>query len=465
MRVDGDSFRGLSGEVVVTFIAPATIISAVPVLILFALAIAASVLLIPDRLAFLQPLPLLLVSAVAVGRFAIPASRGALHEGWFTDQIERGETLAYALRYLLLTVLWLIPAAGLSWLAVELGGERMAMGMMFGGPSFTAYGFAGVLLLLVALIAIFAPTLAFIICAGTTRLREVVSLEPWRRLLGERRGDLVVFYAAMIGGFAVFWLIYALPLVVIVVAISAISEGAGAAAGGFILLLPVTMTPILMGRLAGALVAGAEEEAFEDTVEIEAMEPADDDPAPRAEPPAALPDDQAEVSRLLPTEPGVQEKVVKRVEETQTLHLENACLLANNRLKARPADPVAAAELVLLRCRAARLEGIEELAEKAIRINLKADNRLLAAKLYTVLGTARDHIDLQPEEYRQLAEHLQQLGGYLAAALCVVKGAAAYDIGEVEKRLEQLAGQARARNRERDVAGIEKLIAKRSPAQ
>lgn len=463
--MEHERFRGLSGEVVVAFLSFGTLISAIPVLVLYGLALLIGAFAIPDSAYFLRPLLLVAATAFATARFALPAVRGELDSGWINDNVSYAEAGAFALRYLLLMLAWGVLAALLVWLGMQLAGESMMMMGMMGPPSPAALGVGAVPLLLALFIALVAPTLSLIACSATDDLRGAFSPDIWRWLLQEQVGNVMVFYAAMVGGFFVFFLLFALPLLMVTGLLSALSPGLGVALGGFVMLIPLATYPILAGRLAGALVAGeTEDELHEEASFIREEDRSAAAPTSSKQPPQAMPDDQAETAAPHTADRAVQEKLIQQVEGTEPLHMENAILLANNRLNARPGDPVAAAGLVLLLCKAGRQEELGERAEKAIRINLKADNGLLAAKMFIGLGKARRGLGLHPVEYRKLGEMLRGLRGYLAAALCLVEAVAAYDDeARAEEALIELLREAEGRARKEDVENIARLFRQRFP--
>lgn len=252
------AFRGLSGEVIYSFISPATLISALPVFIFFFL-FGAAISFIPEALFPLHLLLIYLVSAVAVSRYALPASRGIFNCGWFNSHIEKGETIAFTLRYAALTLLWGIPCVILIGLASLYATQGLTPGnLSFENLAIGNSGISGILMLAVFLIMLFAPTMSYIIATATNHVHEVIGLNPWRELLFDEFPNLVVFYASLFGGIFAFWVVYAIPLGLFTLLLSFLSPTAAGIIAIFIFSLPGAMMPILIGRLAGALVHGSQ---------------------------------------------------------------------------------------------------------------------------------------------------------------------------------------------------------------
>ncbi len=76
-------FRGLAGEVIVSFVMPATIFQAIPVLIFFGLSVGLVAFALPEGLFPLDLLLILVMVSFAVSRYAIPAVNGDVEAGWF----------------------------------------------------------------------------------------------------------------------------------------------------------------------------------------------------------------------------------------------------------------------------------------------------------------------------------------------------------------------------------------------
>ena len=106
---DIPSFRGLSGEVVLNFIRPGTFFSAIPVILFYAVSLLSLFYVLPSDAQVYGFLAVVTLSAIPVGRFAIPASQGKFSSGWFNSSVDVSQTIAFALRYTAFTAVWCLP--------------------------------------------------------------------------------------------------------------------------------------------------------------------------------------------------------------------------------------------------------------------------------------------------------------------------------------------------------------------
>ena len=162
------------------------------------------------------------------------------------------ESLAFSLRYVVITLSWVIRWLGLVWLLGNLGVEVSQLGM--NPATVPSSGLIGIVTVCLVVVAFFAPTLGFLICTATESVPEVLGIGTWRELISNHKADLVVFYASMSGGVITFWILYFFPFVVTAILAFYLDEGLGATVTGFIFALPVLMAPILLGRICGAFV-------------------------------------------------------------------------------------------------------------------------------------------------------------------------------------------------------------------
>jgi hypothetical protein len=251
---DISSFRGAAGEVVRTFLRFGTFLTAIPV-IFFWIVFAIVMYFIGSKIpGFLHFFLIMAAASVLIGRFALPASRGELDTGFFNPHLERGETLSFALRYVTYTILWVIPVMLLAYYVLD--SKSLFYLFMYGGMNFVSGGFHGLILCFIMLICIFAPTLCCILATYTETVSEVLSIEPLRWLYEDRRDDLGAFYACLIGGMFVFWAKYIIPLLIFAILAFKSSSNFGATVATFIYILPFIVSPVLIGRLSGAFIAG-----------------------------------------------------------------------------------------------------------------------------------------------------------------------------------------------------------------
>ena len=248
-------FRGLSGEVIRSFIQPGTFYTLTFVFLL-SLLITVALAILLGHFAGLPPAFLLLALYVAIspiyGRFALGAMNGQLGAGFFELAVSRDELFPFVQRNAALALAWGIPTAVLlKWLVVR-SFSSVFLEIHSASTAFT------VLLTLGTLGFLFlAPSICLIVALRSQSVRECFSAQHWLWLFGSRRGDLIPFYAAAVGGFVMFWLVFLVPLLVLVALGFAMSAKIGFFLSTWVYVLPVAMAPVLLGRLAGAFV-GAE---------------------------------------------------------------------------------------------------------------------------------------------------------------------------------------------------------------
>ncbi|MCB0324453.1 MAG: hypothetical protein KDD69_12815 [Bdellovibrionales bacterium] len=246
------TFRGLAGEVVAGFLRPSTLLSLLPVFGTWA-ALLAALFFMGDKVP--QPLVLLVISVAAVlitGRFAVPASNGQLHSGFFnfSGAASSEDVRAFALRYFCFLVPGMTLIGGAVYLLSK--GAYLPTSM----TSVAQAGFLGVLLALLLFIGALLPTLCLLLAISWQDISEVFSFEPWAWLWHMKRGDVIAFYSAAAGGLFVFTAVY-LPIALCLLALAFLaSPVAGAALAGVIYLVPALASPVLLGRLSGAFALG-----------------------------------------------------------------------------------------------------------------------------------------------------------------------------------------------------------------
>jgi hypothetical protein len=496
------TFRGLAGEVIYSFIAPSTIISAIPVMIFIALSSIGLFFLIPEKLFPLHILLMYLLTAISVARFAIPASRGYINSGWFNIYIQKGETLAYAQRYLVLTLFWGIPCGILLLVATSLGGDAFQSDI-----SYTSMGGAGFIFLLVGIILIFAPTLSFIICAASSEVRQVIGLNPWKQLIQEDFPNLVIFYASIFGGVIVFWLIYALPLGLLTAVLSLISTELAGITAVFIISLPAAMTPILIGRLAGSIVYGLEkdnEEYASDTPDEPQQSDAQTNniisPSSIAYKstassnsdtsiqetniigntikqhncktnqavnysPAENTNKESSVNELpkssfilaikSPDNPlTFEQKLLKKVDAYPPYQLENTIMLAKNRLNTRPDDALIHVEVVLLNLLCKKTDEALALASKAIELNLAKQHDLLTVNMLKMLDKDILRLDISFEDSNRCVELLIHHDLLYQASLCLLNHKKGNALNGVESKILSIAVNANKQKHKKQTFAI-----------
>ena len=250
------SFGGVAGQVVRHFVGLGTLLSTIPTLIaIVGLALGtgwpATTVHLPATLAWLVAV---IVLAPVAGRFGLAAREGDITCGFLAAGLGRG-VFGFALRYALLAIIWGLPLALLGRWLVEGVGVGVA-GLLGGFGLGSARAALVALVALVALLlALLAPTLSLILALSADSVSELFEGARWRWLLIERRGDLPALFAALIGGMTRFSAL-ALPLLLLLDGLLfGTSLKAGALFAPLVPLLPAAGAPILLGRLAGSVVA------------------------------------------------------------------------------------------------------------------------------------------------------------------------------------------------------------------
>lgn len=200
----------------------------------------------PDAAVFITHI----VLAFALARFALNGAAGEVEGSLFSG--EGGslvEVVAVALRYLLLSVVGLVP---LYFWARGFDPKRLVQEVSAGQPpwGYLAFGIA------IALFWCLSPPVFLAVSASATDLREVFSPGHWRRIFGGRLADLFLVYVLSSG---VLTLLVVASVLILFVATLSIEWAlvSGALLGSFALGLSLDV----LGRLSGLYTLGAEEAA------------------------------------------------------------------------------------------------------------------------------------------------------------------------------------------------------------
>jgi hypothetical protein len=252
-------YRGMAGEVVVGFLRPGTMLTSIPVIGAFILSMLI-IAFVPGLGGVVGAILMMFVSAWIVGRFVQPAQDGYLDEGFFSAHLPRGAARRYALRYLAAIILSGTPLfVGALYLAFRTMGDSlgglMGMGGMGGMGSVMGAGLAGALIVALIVLIMLDLFLAYLMAAWTDSYSDLIGLRPWA-YLWQRRADVVMFIVAGVGGLLAFWMIYFVPILFVIGIISLMSDEAAIAVAGWAMALPMALSPVLLGRLAGSFMAG-----------------------------------------------------------------------------------------------------------------------------------------------------------------------------------------------------------------
>jgi len=454
------SFGGVAGRVVRHFVGLGTLLTTVPTLltvVLLALGTGwlVTTLHLPGSVAWLLGI---VVLAPVAGRFGLAAREGDITCGFFSAGHGRG-VFGFALRYALLALIWGLPLGLLGpWLVAGLGGGVVGLfgGIGLGGAK-AALVALGALLGLV--LAVLAPALSMILALSADSVAELFELARWRWLLVERRGDLPAFFAALIGGLTLFYAL-ALPLLL---AIDGLLFGSSLRAGAFfaplVPLLPAAGAPILLGRLAGSIVATSaasdEEDAEPELIARRAIGVPGSATGARA---AAAPVPAGVGSRAAPgiapspasiagaaDTPGVSAfvKRARQLGESDPERLQQALAEGEALRRQQPRHVALLAELARLQLKAGQHEAGLGLVATTIELALESGGAPVAVELFQGLGAQRPGLVLAAPVWERLARCLLERQRFAEAAWCFVAAlAAGHDAAKVQKGLIAVAEAA-----------------------
>ncbi len=248
---DADAFGGTAGQVIRGFVRPGTLLTTVPVIVVTSILGLVSAAVV-DMLGVPAPIALVVIlvaSSPVVGRFALPAREGELEAGFVEAPFDGPELGSFVLRYAALTCVWAVPCAVfLLWAAPSsVASTPQGWDAFLAGPT-------ALVAVSAVVVALLAPTLSLLIATRTDSVGEALSRDAWRWLAVARRHDLVVFYAALVGGLALFVVLAAIVLLVVAALAFFVSPGLAASVALFAWIAPGAASPVLLGRLAGAFV-------------------------------------------------------------------------------------------------------------------------------------------------------------------------------------------------------------------
>ncbi len=440
---DFTRFGGISGSTVNAFVSSATLVSAIPVILFVGLAMLIITFILPDVIEWLAGPIMLLIVAIPVARFAIPARNGHLQEGFISSHVDMQESFAFAMRYLVANLIWFIPAVLLGFAAGSLmtGSGSAGFGMM---SMIASTG--GILLLIIFILSILGPLLDVLVATATDSLGEIFDKELWMSFITDFRPDFLVFCTNAIGAVIIFWMIFALPLLLVVAVAYAISSTLGTILLTFVMLLPGAISPIILGRMAGAMVYAIEQDIadYAEDVELSEMhitsEPADEESSPLVADTPAIPSQQVAEEQINAVESNTQSAatttpaaerdsvpnneqshgsqynlLVRKIDKLETLKVANALTMAQNAQNKDANDPYPFAEEVFIHLFADDAEKALQVANRALPKAINAQETKLCIKLFSDLGSQRTQLKLAPPIVEKLIQKLQNEKQFLLA--------------------------------------------------
>lgn len=392
-------YNGLAGEVVRRYVKASTLLSALPIILIWCLLALVIYLLrnqIESRhLDLMQWILATVMSLWITGRFALAASRGDVHAGFFSHHhYSAGELLSYTGRAILYNLCWFLPALALGLYLKQAGNAlRLFFFLKLGiGFGWVAIGYA-----LLVVLSFFGPLLAAALAVYTESLSEVFSREPWQWLFQERRAELICYCSQTVGGIVLFLLTFFLVFVTLQILVSTLSIRAGLYFNAALSYLPFILAPILVGRLSGALVAKDElaETAIASTLNGTGK------PGVAVKGRSVYEDLMREVPHMSPAEA-----------ESQI-----------SQIKAEEATTDQAVVLSYLYAQAGHPEEAIEQAKRALTQCLTDDRGIDAVKLFRFFGKDKSKLDLNEQDLDKLGSYLALQNHYHEAAWCYLTAA------------------------------------------
>lgn len=447
-------FRGAGGEMVRIYVSPLSYLSAIPIAAL-ALILAAGLGAMGESAIYLSSPVLYFFYVLVVMRIAVPASRGKLD-----PSSDFGELFVYSLRYVAVTLAWMIPLIATGAATVKLGGDKLAVG--YPTPfNLAGGGFVGVVLLLLMIAAAFLPTLSLLVVLRHGSLAEIFSADGWRWLLVERQEDLLPFYSLLFGGAIAMAGVSLIPAALIMFFAVQVSFEAVAFTSGVLYVWGASTLPILLGLLAGSFVAA--EAAQETGAQAPVFSP--DGPTVLVKiPPArgaapAVP--QGENPAVLERRPDV-----RQIEQRLAALPEQAVppALAAISEKESQAPVQASVEKVLLSLRMGDRAGAMEAASTGANLAAERGFADVGVYLFQKLGEDRMRLSLEPRTMELMGKVLEQRLLYMDAAWCYHAAAVKDgDLLRAQKRLFQTGEAAAKEGRLKEAQALFELLLRKYP--
>lgn len=267
---DISTFRGLSGEVsyastrgnVFATVAFLGIIIGV-ILFIIGLVFGRAINSVP---AYISNYILMVFPYIFIGRFALAASRGNVNCGFFNGENERGETTSFLLRFVILSLIWYVPLNLLMWLTLKNVHLNPFILVRSAGAFSVSSGkmlFLSIAQFVFTLLNILLPILTAIIVTASEDVQDILSLEPWRWLLRDRKEDLPALIGSLIGTIIYAFLKFFVPILIVSFIFTKFLIGINVLPSHIIWLITAGITLmafayyiILCGRLVGTFVYG-----------------------------------------------------------------------------------------------------------------------------------------------------------------------------------------------------------------
>jgi len=429
-------FRGIAGEVTCQFMSPGTWLSALPVLIVFAL-LWLSTGNLGEHAGFIA-LPVFFIAYTMIAaHFALPALQGEFNSGFFNGSGSGGKLWFLTGRYLALALVCALPLTLLTWLTTNMGVLPGIADAMPDPLSAIQRSDVGLPMAVLALASLFMLTLCFIIATRAESLREAFGRDAWIWLFSDRRADLPIFYATLVGGMVFFLGIYLTPFALVAFFVFKIPVQSVIPISSFIYFLILCLSPMLFGRMCGAFVADKNELDYETQSILTLL---------GIVPPTDLRQQELPLEFELP--PPVEKKLSfdEMVAKTRALPIEALITeidKTETKLAARPHDPYTAVELAMLYRKAGKTEKALEMAANAITQAVHDGYAEIGVSLFRGFAKERAELGLDTQTLEILGNVLLQQELVLDAGWCLHESAInAGDILKAQKKLLHVASVA-----------------------
>lgn len=491
------NYRGVAGEIVINFLRPGILFTAIPVILI--VVVAAALLGLAPIPPAVTSLVLLAIVAALVGRFAIPAANGYYNEGFLSLHFGGRSMWGYAMRYLVALIVTGVPIwIGAMFAVPAILGAGSGGGMMgpsLGLGSLMGFGFAGVAMMVFLVAAVLGGICSYLLAIWADTPAQLFGTAPFE-MLWWRRGDVLMFAISATGGVITFWLIYLIPLGVLVALLSAISSGLGATVGAFVISLPLALSPVLIGRLAGGFVSGqghfnpngpdqvelavaaaqsaqaSRAEAGGEAPAAAAPTPAAD-PAPAAaaaqaaatpaEPPAAAAPPAAPAVKAAAFDMDLLKQLIGEVKGLDENAMAAEEMRAGQAVSDDPENIAAVVKKGLIHVRKGEADAATPLMKLAITELLAERSQQAATQLYLACGDLRTRLPLDKLSREQLANTFRLQKRWLESAFCLYQAWLPTNPQNAQQKLHEIGQEALGAEAWQAAGQIFQFLLKRHP--
>lgn len=427
-------FRGMAGEVMYQFMSPKTLFSALPILIIFSMLwpLAAT---IEDFTGYF-PFPVFFIAyAITVGHFSLPAMQGNFNSGFFVDASNGNKLWPFTIRYLALAFVCTLPLALFASGTIGMKTLPGSAAEVLIPLASIQQSSANLPLTGLTLMSMLMLTLCLIVAARAETLREAFNWSTWAWLLSERRADLPIFYAALAGGMVIFFGIYLIPFGLVFLFAFKISLQSGVIVSGFFYLWVLAASPILLGRMCGAFVAGENdlEHTTQDILALLGVAPST--ASPQLELELATEGGQPPVGKKLSFNEMVAKTRALPIDALTSEIGKTEALIST-----RPHDPYIAVELAMLYRRAGEAGKALKMAAVAITQAINNGYAEIGVSLFRGFAKERSDLGLDAQTLEIIGNVLLKQGLVLDAGWCLHESATITgDTLKAQKKLMHVA--------------------------